>query len=146
MTNTINNGIIDILAKQGDDFLEKINILTSYSIDKFGKSRMVSETMESGLKSMQEKVDGYIECLRVTPEINLWCNEEGKILNPPLPMNILLLNRGEPYDVIRGNAFFTSHDNKGNTTGLKQEHIEEIQKRTQQVITEEGIIYALEMS
>lgn len=41
------------------------------------------ETIETGLKPMQEFVGGYIECLPIGENIDLVCNEEGKFTEKP---------------------------------------------------------------
>ena len=55
--------------------------------------------VKDSLKNFQEIVGGYIESLRISPDIYLFCNEEGKIQD--LQPNFLLGN-----DVICGTVFF----------------------------------------
>ena len=122
--------------------MKKIKILTCYA----GKLILEEEEIQSGLENMQSIVGGYLEHLSVTPEIGLWCNEEGKILNPPLPETIVLLSQGVPYDVVRGNVFFTSHNDEGDTIGLNSEHISEIHRRLSHGVIGGNPVIALEMS
>lgn len=82
---------------------------------------------ENDYKSSQELVGGYIECLAIDKDIDLWLNEEGKLNG--LPFNFGLLQDGELVDVIVGDVFFSSHDRHGNTTSLNDKQIEKISNR-----------------
>ncbi|PDY14191.1 hypothetical protein COO16_04310 [Bacillus pseudomycoides] len=84
--------------------------------------------VENKLHVFQKIVDGYIECVRITPEIDLWCNAEC-LLREDLNLNVLLVHQGEPFSYIKGNVYFASHDDEGNTTSLSDEHIQELQKK-----------------
>lgn len=67
------------------------------------------------LEEMQEVVGGYIESVRVLHPREIFVNEEGAIMNPPLPPWSLL---GEY--IFRGNAIiFDGVDNEGDTIGFK---------------------------
>jgi len=58
--------------------------------------------IESGLKSLQKEVDGYIEALYpFEDEVAIVCNEEGK-LNHLAPNRGLFDENGKLYDIILG--------------------------------------------
>lgn len=58
--------------------------------------------IDSGLKSLQSEVGGWIEAIYpFEEEVALICNEEGKLCG--LPLNRALVNEdGEMYDIIAG--------------------------------------------
>ena len=58
--------------------------------------------IEHTLKNLQNVVDGYIEILELEHNVDLICNEEGKINN-------LLLNRVVDYDIIAGTFIIAGH-------------------------------------
>lgn len=72
--------------------------------------------IEPTLKAMQEIVGGYVEVIKLSPTVDLWCNEEGKLVG--LPLNILLTHGDEVVDMVCGDFFLASHDTMGNTTSL----------------------------
>ena len=88
---------------------EKIRIVVAEP----GKNPEVSFIANS-LKDMQRIVDGYIELFLVTESgIDLFCNEEGKIIN-------LVPNRYFPElrDVICGTIIAIGHDEEGAAVSL----------------------------
>jgi hypothetical protein len=56
-----------------------------------------TEEMEGGLAAMQEFVGGRIECVALSPEVDLWCNEE----------------------------FLAAHNDDGDTVALTEEQCDE---------------------
>lgn len=83
---------------------------------------------EDDLNGSRELVGGYLELLRVDDDIDLWLNEEGKLME--LNGNFNLVVQGKRViDVVVGDVFFASHDNEGNTTSLNDEQIERIHAR-----------------
>ena len=74
---------------------------------------------ENSLADLQALVGGYIECVRVTPEIDAWVNEEG-LIKGDFVFNLLgtFVVNGENghggYQLV-GPVVFTSHDREGNT-------------------------------
>lgn len=70
--------------------------------------------IEDKLEILQTLVDGLIEVIELTPDIDLICNEEGKLIG--LEENINL-----DYDIIVGDVIICSHDNEGNFVGLTEE-------------------------
>ena len=88
---------------------------------KAGQKAEVQE-MEHSLANMQKLVGGLIECIRIAPGVDLWCNEEGKINGLPLnlrsPQDPVF-----PNDIIAGDFFLAGHRGAG-TTSLSDKNIE----------------------
>ncbi|MDQ0362576.1 DUF3846 domain-containing protein [Breznakia pachnodae] len=76
----------------------KIKVLV-YEPSKMPEAREIENTLEV----LQELVGGHIENVRLDCNVNLICNEEGKIKN--LPPSIYLYN-----DVIAGTCIFAGDD------------------------------------
>ncbi|PGK15203.1 hypothetical protein CN895_07590 [Bacillus cereus] len=93
--------------------------------------------VENKLEVFQKIVDGNIECVSVTPEIDLWCNEEG-LMRDDLELNALLVKQGDVFGYIKGNIYFTSYDGEGGTTSLSDEQIKELQKRMNIAVMSNG--------
>ena len=88
-------------------------------------------SIRKGLKPMQSLVGGSIEMMRgevvgLSPIIDVWFNEEGKLES--LPPNLNLVCEGERFDVLVGPAFFTTHNSQGDTLELPKEFHEEVFK------------------
>lgn len=76
------------------------------------------------LEYLQQLVGGTIEHFVIDEEldkkhIDMWINEEGKMLN--LHPSIALEYDGQLVDIIVGDCVFTKYDNEGNTLGLTLE-------------------------
>jgi hypothetical protein len=85
--------------------------------------------IENSLKAEQKFVGGLIELIGLTEELDLICNEEGKING--LPPQAVWLDNGELVDIICGNCFVCRHDDEGNFTDIMEsdeEHIRELLK------------------
>ncbi|PEB42204.1 DUF3846 domain-containing protein [Bacillus pseudomycoides] len=93
--------------------------------------------VENELNVFQKIVDGNIERVSVTPKIDLWCNEEG-LMRDDLELNALLVQRGRVFGYIKGNVYFASYDEEGNTTSLSMEQIRELQKRIKTAFMSNG--------
>jgi len=97
-----------------------------------GKTEVVAFTNATCYKTLNEGVNGYIQCVRLHHlNVDMWVNEEGKLRD--LPTNdqatLMWVRSYGPTDVIKGNVVFTSHTNSmGNTVGLSDEQIEKIKK------------------
>lgn len=89
-------------------------------VKKVNEEPKVVSYEEFGLDEMQEIVGGLIEAVYVGGEIDLWCNDEGKILG--LPSNIALGDADERrlLDVINGDIFFAARNESGDTIGLTE--------------------------
>jgi hypothetical protein len=82
------------------------------------------KTVENDLKTFQNIVGGYIECVMIKDKIDFVCNEEGKILELPKCRYIEEIN-----DIIAGTFFMTKADEEGNFTSLSEKEIETLIKR-----------------
>ena len=85
--------------------------------------RVSSGEGATSLGFLQGVVGGYIELVRVTDELDMWCNEEGKLQGLPVnePATALwwaLCPEMRNQDVICGPVALTSHDGQGDTTSL----------------------------
>ena len=88
----------------------------------------VIERWECSLDSLQKFVGGWLEAIRVTDEMVIWINEEGKLEN--LDPNFMLCNGiHNPYDNVVGNAIITGCDSEGETTSLTLRQVEEVKER-----------------
>jgi len=78
---------------------------------------------DDNLAQLQEAVGGLVEAIDLTPNLTLWCNEEGKLHNLPINFSATLL--WEKYfgqtDVILGNVILTGGTGEeGETLGLNE--------------------------
>ena len=81
----------------------------------------VVEEIDDTLEAMQEIVGGYIECVRLSPTVDMWLNEEGRLTG--LPFNRLVPDvHGNQWDIL-GNLFLTSHDDEGEITSLSADDL-----------------------
>ena len=84
---------------------------------------------ESQLKQLQEAVGGLVQAVDFTPDLTLWCNEEGKLVG--LPINPMATFLWEKYfgltDFICGDVIFTGGTGEeGETLGLNEETAKEL--------------------
>ena len=79
----------------------------------------IKATIKDDLKILQDIVGGLIEVVELTEDIDIICNEEGKLEG-------LLPNINLDYDIIVGDIIFCSHDDMGNFTSLTDEQIKRI--------------------
>lgn len=81
--------------------------------------------IENSLKAKQEFVGGLIQVIPITSEIDLICNDEGKLRN--LPINRALFydtgKKDEMYDFVVGNCLCVRHNNSGYFTSILDEDI-----------------------
>ena len=83
-------------------------------------------TVGNSYRVLSDAVGGMIECVHLKNGIDMWVNEEGKMID--LPYNptataIYWTNFGFMSDVIMGNVIFTSCDDEGETTSLTMEQV-----------------------
>ena len=57
----------------------KIEVIIKRTDEEIGHKTAISNT----LKNLQTHVGGYIECVTLSPELVIICNEEGRIRNLP---------------------------------------------------------------
>lgn len=80
-----------------------------------GKMPEVKE-IEHTLEAMQSIVGGYVECIALPHNIDVWLNEEGLLMN--LPFNRYV--GGVP---VVGTIFAASRNNAGDTLSLSDKQI-----------------------
>ena len=95
------------------------------------------EEIENTLQAKQAFVGGYIEVVRLTDEIDLILNEEGKINN--LPRNRAWVNNGEVIDIFHGNILACRHDAEGNFTSIEESDVFAILESCKPVFYIKGI-------
>jgi hypothetical protein len=84
-------------------------------------------TVGESYEVIRNAVNGWIECAVVGAEIDLWLNEEGKLigLEPNRTATYLFWNKyGIGSDIIVGDVFLTSNDGQGETTGLTPKQVD----------------------
>lgn len=97
-------------------------------VKKYNEEPMVVERDEVTLDDMQEMVGGMIECLHVGGNVDMWLNDEGKLLD--LPLNLILANEDRGVlDTIHGDIFFAGSDDSGELVGLKDGELTWIQNK-----------------
>lgn len=92
-----------------------------------GRAPYVKE-IDSGLKSLQSEVGGWIEAIYpFEEEVALICNEEGKLCG--LPLNRALMDEdGEIYDIIAG-TFLVVGLGEEDFCSLSDEYIKKFSER-----------------
>lgn len=93
----------------------------------------VVETKTLSLEYLQSQVGGFIELVSWFEDLNnlgidMWINEEGKLIENLKTTFIVVDNNGEVVDAIFGDVVFTSTDMEGNTIGLNDIQIQRIKK------------------
>ena len=77
---------------------------------------------EDELEVLQGIVGGWVQCVTLRPDLSLWCNDEGKLLQlPPNPLAQAVWDKhfGEGTDVIVGNVVLLGgSDDDGETLGI----------------------------
>ena len=76
------------------------------------------------LKAYQRAVGGNIEYVSLTSNVDIICNEEGKVNH--LPLNRALYRNFTLVDVIAGPMYFVGADNEGRTISLPCAEMEKI--------------------
>jgi len=82
---------------------------------------------EGSYKVLSNAVGGWIECVAISDDLTMWCNEEGKL--DGLPVNDIATkifqNRFGAVDVIMGNVVLTGGaDDEGDDLGLTEEQVQ----------------------
>lgn len=95
-------------------------------------SKFEEKEIESGLKALQEIVEGYIEIPYLSDKlaenrIDVIINEEGKLIDGMQP-EIAIIHKGEIQDIIFGNCIFASSNDDGETIGLSDSQVNLIYK------------------
>lgn len=86
---------------------------------------------DKSYENLSQGVGGYIECVGLTPTLDMWVNEEGKL--DGLPYNpdataIFWSHFGFGTDIIVGDVVFTSHDEDGDTVSLGNEEMKYLEQ------------------
>lgn len=86
-----------------------------------GKRIGINYDADKSYETISQAVGGWIECVGLTPTLDMWVNEEGKLngleYNPDATA-IFWSHFGLMSDVIVGDVLFTSHDEDGDTVSL----------------------------
>lgn len=78
---------------------------------------------------LRDSVDGYIERVSLKGDIDLWLNEEGKLIGLEPNKNATLLfwgTWGIGSDIIVGDVFLANSNSEGDTVGLTDEQIDHL--------------------
>jgi len=84
-------------------------------------------TVGDSYNMLREAVGGYIECVHLRSlGVDMWCNEEGKLIGLPLNelATELFFQEFNAVDLMVGDVIFTTCDDEGETQGLSQEQID----------------------
>ena len=104
-----------------------------------GDAELVDVEGEDNSVVIHRMVEGWYECIDLSPTLSMWMNEEGKILNmAPNYRAQLIWDHffGPRTDVIVGPVVLTGGvDDEGNTLGLGTEALDELIKLTADEIT-----------
>jgi hypothetical protein len=102
-----------------------------------GTKSVVTFTIGDSYKILSDTVEGMIECVHLSENEDLWCNENGIAEGKPLNLIASAIysetfNAGNP---ILGNVIITGGaDDEGETLGLSDELIEKWMAYSKQVI------------
>lgn len=86
-------------------------------IIKLVNEKPITATIKNNLETLQSIVGGYIEVVQLTKDIDIICNEEGKLIG--LEPNLMF-----DYDYIAGDIVLCGHNNEGEFTSLTKEQIQ----------------------
>lgn len=103
----------------------------------YGFTNETSEIMEieNTLEAEQTFVGGYIEVVRLTEELDLVCNEEGK--NNGLKPTVAWIEEGRIIEIIAGNCFICRH-NKEDFTSIQKKDVKLIKEKLKEIISIAG--------
>jgi len=90
-------------------------------IQRVGQKPVVEKVPDLELETMQSIVGGPIECIAFPHQVDLWCNEEGKLMG--LKKNIYLPHLE---DTIVGDVFFTGRGDENGPSGLTDDQIADV--------------------
>jgi hypothetical protein len=102
-----------------------------------GKSFTICDMGKDTYEFMSKAVGGYIEHIYIESlgdRIDMWGNDEAKLIG--LEPTMVLMYDGKPYDIVCGNVVFTTHNKRGDTTGLTEKDIDFLTKK----IDEDGMM------
>lgn len=92
-----------------------------------GSKEVVTFTIGDSYKMLSNAVEGYIECVRLAEDTDMWCNENGiaerRELN--LMASAIYEETFEMANPILGNVIITGGaDEEGDTLGLTEEQVQ----------------------
>ena len=101
------------------------------------------------LTQLQEAVGGLVQAVDLRPDLTLWCNEEGKLING-MQLNVIGTHMWEKSfgmtDMIMGNIVFTGGDDgEGNSLHIShawQVQLEELAAKLRTVYEAEAKFFA----
>lgn len=82
--------------------------------------------IENSLKAKQKYVGGLIQVFPLNDDIDIICNDEGKLEH--LPLNRAFVEDGKVLDVFVGNILAVRHTPDGDFTSIQEEDIPVIEK------------------
>lgn len=94
-------------------------------------------TIEHKLENLQALVGGYIECIALPYDIDLWVNEEHLLLGDQKPC-VVLYENNEPVQVILGSVYFASRNEEGETLSLSSKQMDQILNWMRVGLTQNG--------
>jgi hypothetical protein len=103
--------------------MEKVCILV---VEPYSKPQIRYIDKDNSLEEMQSIVDGYIESVPIFNGVDIFVNEEGKLMN--LPVNRLILHNGNIIDMLVGNIIISASDDEGEIVSLQDYQINEMTK------------------
>ena len=103
--------------------------MKGYIINTDGTGGVVEFERGESYSILSGAVGGYIECVSLSRDLDMWVNEEGKLAG--LPINDvgtrMWMTAFGPTDVIVGDIIFTGGvDDEGETLGLSERSIERL--------------------
>lgn len=99
------------------------------------------EEIDNTLEAKQKFVNGHIEVIRITPEIDIVLNDEGKIRN--MKPCRAWIEKGEVLDVLCGNLLCVRHDSEGNFTPIQREDESTILRYLKPVTVKDNICFVI---
>lgn len=82
--------------------------------------------IDSGLNAMQKIVGGLIEMVSLSDNVDLVCNEEGRLIGLPLNFKIGQMP-------IVGDVFFTRHNDEGESVSLTEDDVNYLSELVKQL-------------
>jgi hypothetical protein len=99
----------------------------------------ITEVESIEYETLSTAVNGMIELVSISKDIDMWLNEEGKLigLEPNVIATMLFYKAFSKFDLVMGNVIITGgSDDEGKTIGLSNESIIDIMTMLQSAIQE----------
>lgn len=92
------------------------------------------EEIENTLEAKQKFVEGYIQCISLTDEIDIILNDEGKLEG--LPFNRVWKDKnGNILDILAGNVLVCRHNANGDFTSIFEDDIPVIVEKLPAIVS-----------